>query len=127
MVVLGFYGSGIVNFLDILPVCTFLLLYSKKECVSFVDKLSEFRNLRVDFFGEGVDYEDTLALRNTLGPGECVYHQTALFINMIKGRAVYHFGMNIINSEPFQLFVRMNIWHKLNSVILKEGCKRYEI
>lgn len=56
--------------------------------MSFADKLSEFRNLRVEYFEEGVDYEDTLALRNTQGPGECVYHQTALFINMIKGRAV---------------------------------------
>lgn len=88
MGILGFCGSGIVNFLDILQGCTALLLYRKKESVSFADKLSEFRNLRVDFFGEGVNYVDILALRNTQGPGECVYHQTALFINMIKGRAV---------------------------------------
>lgn len=70
MGILGFCGSGIVNFLDILQGCTALLLYRKKESVSFADKLSEFRNLRVEYFEEGVDYEDTLALRNTQGPGE---------------------------------------------------------
>lgn len=86
--VLGFCGSGIENFLDILPACTALLLYRKKESVCFADKLSEFRNLRVEFFDEGVDYDDILALRNTQGPGECVYYQIALFINMVKGRAL---------------------------------------